>query len=323
MGWRAGGAEDEEGSPNETREGVCGSVEDIIMFVAGMRKFVCRGFKRTRMEDSIVSLATQHVLSHFRRVPRVQPMFVALQGPQGSGKTYLTRSLVSTLSSPPHSLRLAVLSVDDLYLPHSGLRKLATDNPGNKLWNGRGQPGTHDVELGAYILRRLQDINAEPDGVLDATARPQLVLPSFDKSKYGGEGDRAAVGTPVKPPIDIFILEGWSIGFYPLAQPDLDKMWMDVINNAAAAPGSLIHRAMEGIRKGHIEAVNHALRDYVREWYGFFEVFIQVSATFISMYLLSLSELCSLFCNNTKIRSPTHSPHEYIYTVGKETCQMS
>lgn len=204
-------------------------------------------------------------------------MFVAVQGPQGSGKTHLTRSLVSALSSPPHSLRFAVFSVDDLYLTLSDLQKLSADNPGNKLWKGRGQPGTHDVKLGADILTRLRDIGVEA-GVPDVTTKTQVVLPSYDKSKYDGQGDRAAVGTPVNSPVDVVIMEGWCVGFHPLEQPELDELWKNVCAEAEVNPGSIIQRAMEGIRKEDIESVNVALRDYLTEWYGFFEVFVQVSA---------------------------------------------
>ncbi|KAF8484094.1 P-loop containing nucleoside triphosphate hydrolase protein, partial [Gautieria morchelliformis] len=217
------------------------------------------------------------------------PMFVAVQGPQGSGKTHLTRSLVSSLSSPPHSLRFAVFSVDDLYLTCSARQRLAADNQGNKLWSGRGQPGTHDVQLGADVLKLLRDINVEQAGEPDVSTKAQVVIPNFDKSKYDGLGDRSTVGTPVNPPIDVVILEGWCVGFYPLEDSELDEQWETVCSKAEATPGSIIQRAMEGIRKEDIETVNVALRGYVKEWYGFFEVFVQ-------------------------IQSPPHLPYEYIYT---------
>lgn len=252
--------------------------------------------------ESTASLAAQHVLSHFHRVPRTQPMFVALQGPQGSGKTYLTRSLVSSLSSPPHSLRVATLSVDDLYLNHLGLHTLASENPGNPLWRGRGQPGTHDVKLGADILRRLREVNVE-----DGIAESQIVLPIFDKSKHNGEGDRAHAGTLVNLPIDVFILEGWCVGFYPLEQPELDEMWENVCSMSETIPGSIIQRAMEAIRKEDIEAVNHALCDYVKEWYGFFEVFVQVSSNFIRSILVCLFEGCNSATQCKDSIANTHS----------------
>ena len=69
---------------------------------------------------------------------RVRPLFVGIQGPQGSGKSFLTSHLHQKLSSPPHSLSVVVLSIDDLYLPHVQLVALANANPENKLLRGRG-----------------------------------------------------------------------------------------------------------------------------------------------------------------------------------------
>lgn len=213
--------------------------------------------------ESTASLAARHILAH--RVPQTRPLFVAIQGPQGSGKTFLTRSLVSLLASPPHSLRLAVLSVDDLYLTHAGLVELAARHPDNPLWRGRGQPGTHDTQLGADILQRLAALSS------------QVLLPRFDKSKFNGEGDRAAEGVPVDPPVDVVILEGWCTGFYPLTREELDAKWHAVQEETAANPGGIIGRCMKYIHKENMEAVNRTLCDYVRLWYGYFQVFIQVS----------------------------------------------
>ena len=206
-------------------------------------------------------------------------MFVAVQGPQGCGKTNLAQSLVSALSCPPHSLRFAVISVDDLYLTHSDLQKLSADNPGNMLWNGRGQPGTHDVKLGTDILTRLRDMGVEESGQKDTTTKTQVVLPRYDKSKNDGQGDRAVMGVPINSPVDVVIMEGWCVGFYPLEQSGLDEKWKTVCEEAEATPGSIIQRAMQSIRKQDIEDVNIALRNYVKEWYSFFEVFVQVSVS--------------------------------------------
>lgn len=44
-------------------------------------------------------------------------------------------------------------------------------------------------------------------------------LPVFDKSLFNGEGDRAErLTVDVEGPLDIFILEGWSMGFEPLPE---------------------------------------------------------------------------------------------------------
>lgn len=223
--------------------------------------------------ETVSSLAAQHILAQFARFQRCKPLFVGIQGPQGSGKTHLTRSLVSELSSAPHSLRLAVFSVDDLYLTHSGLVELAQRNPGNSLWNGRGQPGTHDIKLGADILRQLRDLN-------DSTNGRMVTLPIFDKSKYNGEGDRLSEGVRVEAPVDIVILEGWCMGFCPLDKETLDKKWDSIFSGSDNSFGSDLHivqRAINGIFKENIEQVNEVLHKYAEQWYPHFKVFVQVS----------------------------------------------
>jgi D-glycerate 3-kinase len=244
---------------------------------------------------STASLAAQHILSCLPRAASSPPLFVALQGPQGSGKTHLTRSLVSILSLPPHSLRLAVLSVDDLYLTHDSLVNLASSNPENRLWKGRGQPGTHDVKLGAEVLAGLHEINTQT-GNSGSASQTQVVLPSFDKSKFAGEGDRASEGIVVNPPIDVVIFEGWCVGFYPLTRDELDTKWESVRAEAEGDRGSIIGRAMDGVKKEDIEAANEALRGYVKGWYGFFEAFVQVSLAFSLVISYAYSSFVQLLC---------------------------
>lgn len=188
---------------------------------------------------------------------------VAVQGPQGSGKTYLTTRLRDLLVAAPHSLSVAVLSIDDLYLPHDGLVALAQANSDNRLLRGRGQPGTHDVPLGSDILRKLKRIN-------DFGPGEEVVLPGFDKSLHGGEGDRVPEGTVVRAPLDVVIFEGWCTGFYPVSAEELDRRW------AAPVPdlGADFFQA-KGFRKEDVIDVNTRLKDYV-EWWEQFDTFIQV-----------------------------------------------
>lgn len=114
--------------------------------------------------------------------------------------------LARDLSGPPHSLRVAQLSLDDLYLPHSSLVSLATSHPSNKLLSGRGQPGTHDIELGKRVLSALRS----------AQEGDTVQLPIYDKSAFDGEGDRSKDTIEVRGPLDVVIFEGWMTGFLPL-----------------------------------------------------------------------------------------------------------
>ena len=152
------------------------------------------------------------------------PLFVGVQGPQGSGKTFLTSHLRSLLADPPYALSAAVLSIDDLYLPHAGLTALAEAHPRNRLLHGRGQPGTHDVVLGCTILAALRAIN-DSTGADAKGGTSEVSLPVFDKSLFDGAGDRAPEMRVVRAPVDVVLLEGWCVGFYPVPRAEVEVRW--------------------------------------------------------------------------------------------------
>lgn len=210
-----------------------------------------------------VKLASSHILSSLAVIHH-RPLFVAIQGPQGSGKTYLTRLLQKSLSEPPNALQVAVLSIDDLYLPHNALLSLSAQHPDNPLWRGRGQPGTHDVQLGVTLLDALQKRSKD------------IELPRFDKSLFNGEGDRLPMdgsGTIVRPSVDLVILEGWCTGFYPISEEELDKRWNGVWQDVVHALD--LHEQHVGTKE-NIRQINAKLHEYVNLW-SFFDVFVQVN----------------------------------------------
>src|SRR6185437_8649015 len=76
------------------------------------------------------------------------PLVLGLCGAQGSGKSILARSLADRFAS--RGRRVAVLSLDDLYLTKAERSRLAQEV--HPLLGTRGVPGTHDVALGLQIL---------------------------------------------------------------------------------------------------------------------------------------------------------------------------
>lgn len=104
----------------------------------------------------------------------------------------------------------------DFYLDYRGLKSLAQEYPDNEMLQGRGPPGTHDIPLLKSVLSSVTKINASTASSVD--------LPSFDKSQNSGFGDRSASPIPLMGPIDIFILEGWSLGFEPLESGILKQL---------------------------------------------------------------------------------------------------
>ncbi|KAK2463134.1 hypothetical protein APHAL10511_004789 [Amanita phalloides] len=203
--------------------------------------------------QTLVGHISQYISTLLQTTTR-RPLFVGLQGPQGSGKTYTSRLLQNHLSSPPLHLRAAVLSIDDLYLPHAGLRSLAEANPGNSLLRGRGQPGTHDIDLGLHVLAALKD------------GQSNIELPRFDKSLHNGEGDRLPMdgsGVIIRQPpcLDVIILEGWFVGFFPIMAEEIERRWREHWVKESSLLGIC---ELAGLND--IVQINEKLRSYVKMW---------------------------------------------------------
>lgn len=117
-----------------------------------------------------------------------------LNGAQGTGKSTLAR-LLKVLLERIYGLRVAILSLDDLYLTASERqRRSETIHP---LLATRGVPGTHDVRLGIRTIRALRQ------------GKP-LALPRFDKAR--DERRPVAEWPRWEGPCDVLIFEGWCVG---------------------------------------------------------------------------------------------------------------
>ena len=95
------------------------------------------------------------------------------------------------------NFKVAVISIDDFYLPADEMKSAIKNNP----WNvSRGYPGSHSVKLMHEKL-----LNWKKTG--------ELNVPVFDKSLRNGLGDRShwRLDNP-----DLLILEGWFLGIRPL-----------------------------------------------------------------------------------------------------------
>ncbi len=113
----------------------------------------------------------------------------------GTGKTTLGRWLEAI--SLKLKFKIAVISIDDFYLPSDEMKLAIKNNP----WNvSRGFPGSHSVKL-------------MHEKLLSWKINGQLEVPVFDKSLRNGLGDRSHWRSD-KP--DLLILEGWFLGIEPL-----------------------------------------------------------------------------------------------------------
>ena len=114
----------------------------------------------------------------------------------GTGKTTLGKWLEAI--SLKLNFKIAVISIDDFYLPSAEMKLAIKNNP----WNvSRGFPGSHSVKLMHEKL-----LNWKNNG--------EINVPVFDKSLRNGLGDRSHWRSD-NP--DVLILEGWFLGIEPFS----------------------------------------------------------------------------------------------------------
>lgn len=130
-------------------------------------------------------------------------LVVGINGPQGCGKSTVTRNLAKRL----HGLGYEAvgISLDDYYLPRQEI-KLLSERYGPP-YHHRGVPGTHDTIL---LYEHIQQMRC--------AALSTIKLPVYDKFACDGEGDRIG-WREIKLPVRVVIVEGWMLGFHPVAHP--------------------------------------------------------------------------------------------------------
>lgn len=135
------------------------------------------------------------------------PLFVGINGAQGSGKSTMF-ALLMRMFEQVLEVRCSGLSLDDLYLTRAERQNLADQV--HPLLATRGVPGTHDVELAHRTLDALsQDTSGE------------VAVPSFDKAI---DDRRPQEDWPrFHVPCDVVILEGWCVGARPQAEAELQE----------------------------------------------------------------------------------------------------
>ncbi|GIL73541.1 hypothetical protein Vretimale_5245 [Volvox reticuliferus] len=149
-------------------------------------------------------------LERHRREGHQTALVLGISAPQGCGKTTIVEQLeqlCNWLGRPAASV-----SIDDFYLTNADQTALAASNPDNRLLQLRGNAGTHDLALGTETLKQLRGLT---------TPGQSVAVPRYDKSAYGGRGDRAAASTwpVVSGPLDVVFFEGWMSGFSPVDPP--------------------------------------------------------------------------------------------------------
>ncbi|KAF2872309.1 P-loop containing nucleoside triphosphate hydrolase protein [Massariosphaeria phaeospora] len=188
-----------------------------------------------------------------RRQSTSHPIILGITGLQGSGKSTWASKIVSMLTLE-HGLRAITVSLDDLYKTHDGLIAQRDMDPANKLYRTRGQPGTHDEELAGAFFNELKEYKGQGE----------LKIPSFDKSKFNGGGDRAPKSewTSITSTPDVVVFEGWCVGFRPLDDPGVEA------KHRAAKAGKLLINTPAEHRLDQLLEVNRSLERYCETFMG-------------------------------------------------------
>lgn len=155
----------------------------------------------------------QHIVS--KHIIKKQPLFLGINGAQGTGKSTLA-ALLKCILETGVGLQCALLSIDDLYFTRAERSKLAQNI--HSLLQVRGVPGTHDLALGSKII----------DSLLNNNREQTLHVPRFDKSR---DDRKPLTQWHVQTlPVDIVILEGWCVG----ARAQSESLLIEPINNLEA-----------------------------------------------------------------------------------------
>jgi len=181
---------------------------------------------------------------------RGEPLVVAVNGAQGTGKTTMAAAL-SLLLQHDYQRRSVTISIDDLYSARNLRRQLAASV--HPLLQTRGVPGTHDTALGMSLIEQLKYANQ----------RSVVALPRFDKAI----DDRlpSAVWPRYRGRPDIILFEGWCVG----TQAEPDERLAVAINELERREDS------DGVWR---RFVNARLADEYRRWFEQIDILIMLKA---------------------------------------------
>lgn len=134
------------------------------------------------------------------------PLFVGVNGCQGSGKSTLSDFIADYLTHT-HNLNVVAISLDDFYLSREKRANLAQII--HPLFSTRGVPGTHNTALLEQVLIHVKNRDTH------------FSLPAFDKATDNPLPEQQ--WSCVDKPIDILVFEGWCWGAPHQSSHQLEK----------------------------------------------------------------------------------------------------
>ena len=168
-----------------------------------------------------------------------KPLFININGAQGTGKSTLTHFLKHLIEAETE-FSVANISIDDFYSTRADREKLAQSL--HPLFLTRGVPGTHDVKLMENTLSRLLDGKA-------------CSIPRFNKAV----GDRYTEDqwTVCNNNTDIVLFEGWCN--HSPAQSDKELLTpVNKLESTEDPDGIWRTYANEQLKDYHKKIFNHA-----------------------------------------------------------------
>ncbi len=127
---------------------------------------------------------------------------IGVNGAQGSGKSTFC-ALLKPVLEELHQLKVAVLSIDDVY--HTRETRLRLSKDIHPLCQIRGVPGTHDVQLAMQTI----------DALSASHEHSHVAIPRFNKAS--DDRKPADHWDVAEGAIDVILFEGWCVGCPPMA----------------------------------------------------------------------------------------------------------
>lgn len=228
---------------------------------------LCTSRRMENLKNGVVR-TIQHILPTLQKRLSAGsgPVIIGLTGLQGSGKSTWAAEMADVLRRR-YRFKVVQLSLDDFYHGHDKLLELRRS--GNKLHKTRGQPGTHDEALARSFFDAIR------------AGHSTVKVPSFDKSRFNGEGDRVPEEewTAVEGVIDIVIFEGWCVGFTPITIAEIErKRHTAATNSHQNAELEPVH-TLQNFSLEDLEVVNTCLKRYCDSFMGpqHFDVLLQLA----------------------------------------------